>query len=288
MSLLQLPEIRADFRLGAADFDLRPDALERWQPQVRAAAADDDATISIYDSIGEAWDGSGVTIKRISAALRSIGARDVTVNVNSPGGNFFEGVAIYNALRQHKAKVTVRVMGLAASAASVIAMAGDEILMGEGSFLMIHNAWAVAIGNRHDLADAAAMLAPFDDAMASVYASRAGIKKADAAALMDKETWIGAEQAVEEGFATGLLEASETAQSAQASSEYRRAMASIEASMARAGHSRSSRRDAFKALFSGKPSAADPGTPGAAGSAKPGAGEDVAALLRNTLNTLRG
>jgi ATP-dependent protease ClpP protease subunit len=288
MSLLQLPEIRADFRLGAADFDLRPDALERWQPQVRAAADDDDATISIYDAIGEAWDGSGVTVKRISAALRAMGDRDVTVNVNSPGGNFFEGVAIYNTLRQHKAKVTVKVMGLAASAASVIAMAGDEILMGEGSFLMIHNAWAVAIGNRHDLADAAAMLAPFDDAMASVYASRAGITKSEAAALMDKETWIGAQRAVEDGFATGLLDFRETAQTTQASTEYRRAMASIEASMARAGHSRSSRRDAFKALFSGKPSAADPGTPSAAGSATPGAGEDVAALLRNTLNTLRG
>ncbi|OZI31739.1 peptidase [Bordetella genomosp. 10] len=288
MSLLQLPEIRADFRLGAADFDLRPDALERWQPQVRAAAADDDATISIYDSIGEAWDGSGVTVKRISAALRSIGTRDVTVNVNSPGGNFFEGVAIYNALREHKAKVTVKVMGLAASAASVIAMAGDEILMGDGSFLMIHNAWAVAIGNRHDLAAAAASLAPFDDAMAGVYASRSGITKAQASALMDKETWIGAEQAVEDGFATGLLEAGAATHAAHASSEYRRAMASIEASMARAGHSRSSRRDAFKALFSGKPSAADPGTLGAAGSATPSAGEDVAALLRNTLNTLRG
>lgn len=156
MSLRNLPEIRADHRLGAAQFDLRPDAIERWQPDVRAAS-EGDATISIYDAIGDNWDGTGVTAKRIGAALRNIGARDVTVNVNSPGGDFFEGVAIYNLLREHQGKVTVRVMGLAASAASVIAMAGDEILMGDGSFLMIHNAWAVAIGNRHDMADAAAL-----------------------------------------------------------------------------------------------------------------------------------
>jgi len=279
MSLLALPEIRADHRLAAADFDLRPDALEKWQPQVRAAAADDAATISIYESIGEAWDGSGVTVKRIGAALRAIGQRDVTVNINSPGGNFFEGVAIYNALREHKAKVTIKVMGLAASAASVIAMAGDDILMGDGSFLMIHNAWAVAIGNRHDLAEAAARLEPFDEAMAGVYAARSGMSKAATAALMDKETWINADQAVKDGFATGLLDANETVEDAQAN-EHRRVMAAIEASMAKAGYSRSARREAFKALFSGKPSAADTATPGA--------GDDVAALLQSTLNTLRG
>lgn len=278
MSLMQLPEIRADARLGAADFDLRPDALERWTPQVRAAT-DEDASISIYDAIGETWDGSGVTVKRIQSALRSIGARDVTVNVNSPGGNFFEGVAIYNALREHKAKVTVKVLGLAASAASLIAMAGDEILMGQGAFLMIHNAWAVAIGNRHDLIEAAERLAPFDDAMAQVYAARTGMTPKQAAAMMDKETWIGAEDAVEDGFATGLLDGAATIQAPQASTE-RRAMAQVEAAMARAGYSRSSRRDTFKALFSGKPSAAETATPGA--------GTDVAALLKNTLSTLRG
>ncbi len=137
MSLRKLPEIKAERRLGPAQFDMRPDALERWEPEVRAAESGDNA-ISIYDPIGENWEGTGVTAKRISAALRSIGQKDVVVNVNSPGGDFFEGVAIYNLLREHQAKVTVNVMGLAASAASVIAMAGDEVLMGDGSFLMIH------------------------------------------------------------------------------------------------------------------------------------------------------
>lgn len=278
MSLLKLPEIRADHRLGAAQFDVRPDALERWRPEVRAADSDADTSISIYDAIGENWDGTGVTVKRISAALRAIGERPVTVNVNSPGGDFFEGVAIYNTLREHKAAVTIRVMGLAASAASIIAMAGDQILMGDGAFLMVHNAWAVAIGNRHDMAEAAQRLEPFDEAMASVYAARTGLAVKDVAALMDKETWIGAQRAVDDGFATGLLDKAAVTNNASAHLD-RKALALVEASMARAGHSRSVRRDAFRALFSGRPSAAEE-------AAMPGAGE-TAALLQTLTNSLK-
>ncbi|WP_144149360.1 head maturation protease, ClpP-related [Paraburkholderia sp. BCC1884] len=281
MSLLQLPEIRADFRLGAAQFDMRPDALERWEPEVRAAN-DGSPSISIYDTIGDNWEGTGVTATRISAALRSIGANQaVTVNVNSPGGDFFEGVAIYNLLRQHQAKVTVQVLGLAASAASVIAMAGDEILMGEGSFFMIHNAWTVAIGNRHDLAQAAQTLEPFDSAMANLYAKRAGITQDDAANLMDKETWIGADQAVNEGFATGLIESTEVSKTQTSSSATRKTLAIVEASMAKAGYSRSTRREAIKSLLSGMPSAV--GDP-----AMPSAGEDVTASLQNLINAIQG
>lgn len=280
MSLKQLPEIRADHRLSKAGFDLRPDAVDRWEPEVRASASDAETSISIYDSIGENWEGTGVTAKRIGAALRNIGARDVTVNLNSPGGDFFEGMAIYNLLREHKAKVTIRVLGVAASVASVIAMAGDEILMGDGSFLMIHNAWAVAVGNRHDMTDTAAVLAPFDAAMAALYAHRSGITESEAAMLMDRETWIGAQQAVDDGFATGLLPSSEITRTAQASGT-RKPLALIEASMAKAGYSRNARRDAFKALFSnGTPGAADP-------EATPRAGLEVAASLQSLLDTMR-
>jgi ATP-dependent Clp protease protease subunit len=279
MSLLKLPEIQASHSISKAKFDMRPDALERWEPEVRAAV-EGDASISIYDAIGQSWDGEGVTAKRIGAALRSIGARDVTVNVNSPGGDFFEGVAIYNLLREHKAKVTVRVMGLAASAASVIAMAGDEILMGDGAFLMIHNAWAVAIGNRHDMKAAAEQLAPFDAAMADVYAARSGMTAKEAAALMDKETWIGASQAVEDGFATGMIEREEITQDTKAQGN-KKYLAMVEASMAKAGHSRAARRDVFKNLFSGTPSAAE-------NDATPSAGNDIAASLQSLFNTLKG
>ncbi|MDQ2822743.1 MAG: Clp protease ClpP [Pseudomonadota bacterium] len=279
MSLLQLPEIKADARIGAAQFDMRPEALERWDPCVRAAA-DDVASISIYEQIGASWDGSGITASRISGILRSLGARDIVVNVNSPGGDFFEGVAIYNLLRQHKAKVTVQVMGLAASAASVIAMAGDEILMGEGSFLMIHNAWAVAVGNRHDFLAASDQLAPFDAAMAEVYAARSGLSVEEAAAMMDKETWIGATQAIKDGMATGMIDRADMTQDtkAQGGKKY---LALVEASMARAGHSRSVRRDALKSLFSGMPGAAE-------NSIMPSAGQEVAASLELLLNNLKG
>lgn len=279
MSLLSLPEIRADQRLAAAQFDLRPDALERWEPEIRAATSDEAATISIYDKIGENWEGTGLTAKRIGAALRNIGTRELTVNVNSPGGDFFEGVAIYNLLREHKAKVTVNVMGLAASAASVIAMAGDEIRMGDGAFLMIHNAWGVTVGNRYDMINAAAVLEPFDAAMAKLYAQRTGMTESEASALMDKETWIDASQAVDDGFATGLLDSAQLSRSAQASGD-RKALALIEASMTRAGYSRAQRRDALKALFDGKPGAAvEP--------AMPGAGENMAASLRNLLKSIQ-
>lgn len=279
MSLLKLPEIQASHAISKAQFDMRPDALERWEPAIRSAV-DGDTSISVYDAIGEGWDGSGVTAKRIGAALRSIGPKDVTVNINSPGGDFFEGVAIYNLLREHPAKVTVRVMGLAASAASVIAMAGDEILMGDGSFIMIHNAWAVAIGNRHDMRAASEQLEPFDAAMADVYAARTGMSAKDAAAMMDKETWIGARKAVDDGFATGLLEEGQVTKDAKAGGD-KRALAMIEASMAKAGYSRSTRRDAFKALFSGKPGAAE-------NDATPSAGENLAAMLQNLTQTLQG
>ena len=100
--------------------------LIRWNSGVKAASEDDN-TISILDPIGEDWYGNGVTSKRVSAALRAIGKTDVTVSINSPGGDYFEGLAIYNLLRDHPAKVTVKIVGIAASAASVIAMAADEV-----------------------------------------------------------------------------------------------------------------------------------------------------------------
>lgn len=279
MSLRKLPEIRADARHDCVNFDVRPDAVERWRPEVRAAS-EDEASISIYGQIGVSWDGEGVTVKRVSAALRSIGQKDVTVNINSPGGDFFEGVAIYNALRQHKAKVTVNVMGLAASAGSVIAMAGDEIRMGEGSFLMIHNAWAVAIGNRHDLAASAAFLEPFDAEMANLYANRTGMKLSEVVSLMDAETWIGSAKAIEDGFADSLLDRGSVIEDANAKSD-KKALAMIEASLAKSGYSRSQRRDTLKSLFSGTPSAADSATPSAGDSG-------LAALLQTTLSTLQG
>ena len=153
--------------------------------------------------------GDGVTAKRIAAALRSIDGGDVVVNVNSPGGDFFEGLAIYNLLREYPGQVEVRVLGMAASAASIIAMAADRLLIGRAGFLMIHNTWVVAAGDRHALRDVGDWLEPFDQAAAGIYAARTGLDSAEIAAMLDRETWIGGEAAVRDGFADALLAADE-------------------------------------------------------------------------------
>jgi len=181
-------------------------AFDRWDASVQASVTDEDRTISMYDVIGQDyWTGEGVTAKRIAAALRTMGKGPVTVNVNSPGGDMFEGLAIYSLLREHDGEVTVKVLGLAASAASVIAMAGDTVQISRSGFLMIHNAWLMAVGNRHDLRDVADMLEPFDTAMADIYSVRTGNEAKAIAKLMDKETWLGGSAAIDQGFADELL-----------------------------------------------------------------------------------
>ena len=117
MSLRNLPEIRADAGLAGMQFDVREDAIDAWQPELQAAAMDPSTSISIYGRIGQGIDGQGITSRSIAAALRSIGPRAVTVNINSPGGDYFEGLGIYNLLRQHAGEVTVHILSMAASAA---------------------------------------------------------------------------------------------------------------------------------------------------------------------------
>ena len=151
MTKKQLPAAPAGRPCAGVTCEPLPSALDRWNGGLKAAASDDN-TISVFDVIGQDYWGEGVTAKRIAGTLRSMNGADVTVNINSPGGDMFEGLAIYNLLREYQGKVTVKVLGLAASAASIIAMAGDDIQIGRGAFLMIHNCWVVAIGNRHDFA----------------------------------------------------------------------------------------------------------------------------------------
>lgn len=243
MSLRKLPEIKAFDGLSSLTFEPDESALAKWRPGIQAAVEGDENVISIYDVIGEDfWTGEGVTSKRIAGALRRIGNQDVVVNVNSPGGDFFEGIAIYNLLREHPAKVTIKVLGLASSAASIIAMAGDEIQISEVGFLMVHNAWAVAVGNRHDFAETAATLEPFDDAMASLYATRAGVDKAEAASWMDEETWFNGSRAVEVGLADGLLPSAQVSESTEQSTKSLAAARRVEAALAKQGLPRSERR----------------------------------------------
>lgn len=207
MTKKKLPGVPEGRMHAGVSSQILPRALDRWNPGIQAAAAEEaERSISVYDVIGyDYWTGDGVTAKRVAAALRQMGKGPVTVNVNSPGGDMFEGLAIYNLLREHDGEVTVKVLGLAASAASIIAMAGDTVQIARAGFLMIHNAWVLAAGNRHDLREYADTLEPFDRAMADIYAARTGEDAAAMAKLMDAETWIGGSDAIEQGFADELL-----------------------------------------------------------------------------------
>jgi len=262
MSLRKLPEAKAFQRPENYQWDAPSDVLARWADAPLAAEADDPNTVSIYDVIGEDWwTGGGFTAKRMAAALRSIGPKDVTVKINSPGGDMFEGIAIYNLLKDHPAKVTVEVMGWAASAASIIAMAGDDIRMGLGTFMMVHNAWGAVIGNRHDMREGADLFESFDSALADIYEARTGMKRADIAKLMDAETFMGPTEAVKNGFADSVDEG-RSAPEAKNAGEMQgvHAKRRLDAVLAQRGVPRSERRKLLKEATAGKHDAADPAT----------------------------
>ncbi|ROR60573.1 UNVERIFIED_ORG: ClpP protease-like protein [Providencia alcalifaciens] len=260
MKKSHLPVALEDRPCASISYELKPKALDKWNSGIRAASSDN--TISVLDVIGEDFWGEGVTAKRISAALRAIGNNDVVVNINSPGGDMFEGLAIYNLLRAHSGKVTVNILGIAASAASIIAMAGDEIQMGRGAFLMIHNCWAVGIGNRHDFAKLANDLAPFDKSMADIYVARSGQSDESVSQMMDNETYIGASDAIEKGFADSLL-AVDAVDDGDESPQA--AIRKLDALLAKSKTPRSERRKLISALTRSMPSATSgpDGTPSA-------------------------
>jgi len=169
---------------GGVKFDISVKALEIWNHSIKAADTDV-KQIDILDVIGVDYWGDGVSLKNVNRALREYAGADVVVNINSPGGDLFEGLAIYNALKEYPGKVTVKILGMAASAASVIAMAGDEIKIAKSAFFMIHNGWLMAVGNRHDLRDIADWMEPFDATMAEIYSDSTGIKQTEIATMMD-------------------------------------------------------------------------------------------------------
>ncbi|QIG80101.1 head maturation protease, ClpP-related [Stakelama tenebrarum] len=262
--------------------------LDRWSEDaagIRAVAAGDNV-ITMFDMIGEDfWTGGGITAKRVSAQLRAIGDRPVEVQINSFGGDMFEGIAIYNVLREHPQEITVKVMGMAASAASIIAMAGDRIEIGAASFIMIHNCWVLAIGNRHDMAETAEWLAPFDTAMRDVYAARTS-QSADAiAGWMDAETFMSGSQAIERGFADALLPADQVTDDPEAKASDRKVndLRAMELQLVAAGCTRTEARAKINRIKGeGTPGAADPDTP------TPGAGDpQLAGALAVLLSTIR-
>lgn len=184
------------------------DLYERMRARVQTHAAKptnwyeirndaDSSVVRIYDEIGF-W---GVTAADFARDLEAIASPKIEVQINSPGGNVFDGIAIYNTLRTHPAKITTRVDGLAASAASVIAQAGDRRVMVQASQMMIHEAWGAAIGPADELREFADLLDQQNDVLASIYATRAHKPAEEFRALMAAETWLTDQAAVDLGLA---------------------------------------------------------------------------------------
>lgn len=174
----------------------------RSQPfEIRAKSATK-AEIVIYDQIGRGWFSEGVTAKSFSEELKKLdgAVNEITVRINSPGGDVFEGIAIYNRLVQHKAKIIVHIDGLAASIASIIALAGDEINIGEGALYMIHLPWTMAMGNRMEMENTTQRLVDIEEQMISMYAKKTKLDRGEIRVMLEKETWMDADQAIEMGF----------------------------------------------------------------------------------------
>lgn len=184
--------------------------------------ADGTAVLRLYDPID--WDGGfwGVSAKEFTAVLDDL-SDDITtlqVHINSPGGMVWDGLAIMNALRQHKARVVVVVDGIAASAASFIAMAGDEVVMAPGAEMMIHSPFGICAGNAQAMAKMAADLEHETDNLAGIYQSRAGGELDDWRAAMAAETWYSAEEAVAAGLADRVSANAEPEDATQAKARF--------------------------------------------------------------------
>jgi len=182
-----------------------------WYRIVNATDSDE-AEVMLYDEIG-GW--FGRTADDLIAELRGITAPRMRVRINSPGGSVFEGIAIANALRAHPASVTVQVDSIAASIASVIAMAGDRIEMAPNSMLMIHDASGLCMGNASDMEEMAELLDLISDNIADAYASRAGGTREQWRDRMRAETWYLPDDAVDNGLADEAIPAPKTGQPAE-------------------------------------------------------------------------
>ncbi len=167
-----------------------------------SAAAGQDPELYIYDDIGPSWAGmiDGDSVVRALKQLPA-GHKRVIVRINSPGGDVFEAFSIYNALVRHPAEIVVEIDALAASAASIIAMAGDKIRIAQNAMVMVHNAWTIAVGDIHDLTQTVELLAKVGENIVATYAARTGLAAEAVQALLDAETWLTADEAIAQKFA---------------------------------------------------------------------------------------
>lgn len=158
--------------------------------------------VSIYDEIGA----YGVSAKNFLSAVREIEDSTINLEINSPGGDVFAGIAMYNGLRALGKTINVKVMGIAASAASLVAMAGDTIEMPENSMMMIHNPWTFAMGDADEMRETADVLDKISVGLVATYAKRTGKSEDEIKQMLAAETWLTAEEAVAAGFATTVTD----------------------------------------------------------------------------------
>lgn len=173
---------------------------------IKARASQSAADIFVYEDVGALWDG-GVTAKQFASDLAGLGKVDtLNVHISSLGGDVHEGLAIHRQLVEHPARVVSYVDGWAASIASVIAMAGEEIKISDAGAVMIHEAWGLAIGNASDLRSIADRMDATSGSIAKVYADRTGNEMDKIRAWMAAETWFYGQEAVDAGFATSVMD----------------------------------------------------------------------------------
>jgi ATP-dependent Clp protease protease subunit len=201
------------------------------------AAGDRVGEVYLYDVIGESWAESGTTGKAFADDLKKLGALDtLNVYINSPGGSVFDGVAIHNVLRRNAARKIVHIDGLAASIASVIAMAGDEIRIAANGMMMIHDPWSIAIGSAAEMRKTADSLDKVRETILVTYVERATSSEETLSAWMTAETWFTAQEAVDAGLADTLTEKVEMAALAKFDlSSFARVPASLTEAAAAAG-----------------------------------------------------
>ncbi len=203
--------------------------------QSRVESAAGETAIYLYDTLVSddlsAEYFGGVSAQSLVPQIRAIRGGTIRLHINSAGGDVFAGQAIAQAVRDTGAQVIAQVDGLAASAATLPAMAADRVEIAEGGFFMIHNAWTMAIGNANDLTDTAALLAKVDASIAATYARRSRLGIEDVRQLMDAETWFSASEAVDAGLADAISGSAQQ-QSGWDLSAYARAPAQAQAQRA--------------------------------------------------------
>lgn len=166
---------------------------------------DQEATLYMYGSIGKGWY-SDISSKDVRYQLEGITAKTIHIHVNSPGGDVFESIAIHNLLKNHKSEIIVHIDGLAASGASVIAMAANKIIMPKNTMMMIHKAWTFAAGNSKELHKVADDLEKTDTAVTESYTTRFIGERSDLERLLEEETWLTAQECKVLGFCDEIVD----------------------------------------------------------------------------------